>query len=124
MKGVSVVALAAVSADVQAAYDYFATREDPAGERALDRSFATTDRIALNAEIFPIEVDDHRRALVPKSDLAIYYFVEPGRIVIAAVIDARRHPRLIRDSCAAGANVAASTPRTGRRQYGRPACLG
>lgn len=29
--------------------------------------------------------------------MAVYYFVEPERSVIAAVIDARRDPRLIRD---------------------------
>ena len=28
----------------------------------------------------------------------IYYFVEAERSVIAAVVDARRHPRLIRDA--------------------------
>lgn len=97
MKGVSVVVLADVSADVQAAYDYVDARKDPTRERVLDRYFATADRIELNPEIFPIKFDDYRRALVPKRHLAIYYFVEPGRAVIAAVIDARRHPRFIRD---------------------------
>ncbi len=97
MKSVPVVALAAVSADVQAAYDYFEARGARAGERFLDRYCATTDRIALNPEIFPIKFDDYRCALVRKSHLAIYDCEEPGRAVIAAVIDARRHPRFIRD---------------------------
>jgi plasmid stabilization system protein ParE len=94
---VPVVALAAVSEDVQAAYDYFEARWTGAGDRFLDRYFETTDRIALNPEIFPTKFDDYRRALVPKSHMAVYYFVEPNRAVITAVIDARRHPRLIRD---------------------------
>jgi plasmid stabilization system protein ParE len=97
VKSVPVVALAAVSDDVQAAYDYFEARGAHAGDRFLDRYFLTTDRIALNPAIFPVKFDDYRRALVPKSQLAVYYFVEPGRAVIAAVIDARRHPRFIRD---------------------------
>lgn len=97
MKSVPVVALAAVSDDVQAAYDYFDARQPGSGDRFLDRYFAATDRIALNPEIFPLKFDDYRRALVPKSHLAVYYFIEPNRAVISAVIDARRHPRLIRD---------------------------
>ena len=97
MKRLPVVALAVVSEDIQAAYDYFSARSSGGGDQLLDRYFATTDRIGLNAESFPMKFDDYRRALVPKSYLAIYYFVEPERSVIAAVIGARRHPRLIRD---------------------------
>ena len=52
----------------------------------MERYFVTTDRIAANLEIFPVKFDDYRRALVPKSYLAIYYFVEPERAVIVAVV--------------------------------------
>lgn len=97
MNGRPVVALDAVREDVQTAYDYFALRGAGAGDRVLKSYFATTDRIAANPEIFPLKFDDYRRALVPKSYLAVYYFVEPERSVVVAVIDARRHPRLIRD---------------------------
>ena len=97
MKSLPVVALDAVREDVQAAYDYFAARGTGVGDTFLERYFATANRIASNPEIFPVKFDDYRRALVPKSQLAVYYFVEPGRAVIVAVIDARRHPRLIRD---------------------------
>jgi selenocysteine-specific translation elongation factor len=45
----------------------------------------------------PLKFDDYRRVLVSRSNLAVYYFIEPERAVIVAVIDARRHPRLIRD---------------------------
>ncbi|MES2692969.1 MAG: hypothetical protein V4773_05805 [Verrucomicrobiota bacterium] len=38
------------------------------------------------------------RALISKSPFAIYHFQETARSVIVAVIDARRHPRLIRDA--------------------------
>jgi plasmid stabilization system protein ParE len=97
MKGLPVVALDAVRADVQAAFDYFSARSPDGGEKFLARYFAVTDRIAQNPEVFPVKFDDYRRSLVPQSHLAIYYFVEVDRSVIAAVIDARRHPRLIRD---------------------------
>lgn len=43
-----------------------------------------------------LKFDDYRRALVPKSNLAVYYFIEPERAVIIAVIDARRQPRTVR----------------------------
>ena len=92
-----VVALDAVREDVQAAYDYFAARGAGVGDKFLERYFAITDRIALNPETFPLKFDDYRRALVPKSYLAVYYFIEPERAVVVAVIDARRHPRLIRE---------------------------
>ncbi|MEO5959830.1 MAG: type II toxin-antitoxin system RelE/ParE family toxin [Opitutaceae bacterium] len=97
MKSQPVVALEVVGADVQAAYDYFETRLPNAGDRFLTRYFATTDQIANNPESFPLKFDDYRRALVPKSNLAVYYFIERERTVIVAVIDARRHPRLMRD---------------------------
>ena len=97
VKSQPVVALEVVSADVQAAYDYFETRLPGAGERFLTRYFATADKIASNAETFPLKFDDYRRALVRKSNLAVYYFIEHEQTVIVAVIDARRHPRLMRD---------------------------
>ena len=96
MKSVPVVALGAVREDVQAAYDYFDVRWRGAGDEFLARYFATTDHIGLNAEIFSIKFDDYRRALVPKSNFAAYYFIETDRTVVVAVIDARRNPRLIR----------------------------
>jgi hypothetical protein len=97
VKSQPVVALDAVREEVQTAYDYFAVRSSGAGDKFLERYFAIADQIALNPEAFPLKFDDYRRALVPKSSLAIYYFVEPERSVVVAVIDARRHPRLIRD---------------------------
>ncbi len=96
VKSLPVVALADVVDDVQAAYDYFELRVPGAGNRFFERYFAATDEIGLNPEAFSIKFDDYRRALVRKSNLAAYYFVEPQRAVIVAVIDARRHPRLIR----------------------------
>lgn len=82
---------------MQAAYDYFSARSPNGGDELSDRYFATTNRIERNPETFPLKFDDYRRALVPRSYLAVYYFVETDRSVIAAMIDARRHPRLIRD---------------------------
>jgi plasmid stabilization system protein ParE len=96
VKRLPVVALDAVREDVQAAYDYFEVRAPGAGDKFLERYFRTTDRIALNPETFPVKFDDYRRALIPKSYLATYYFVESERTVVVAVVDARRHPRLIR----------------------------
>jgi plasmid stabilization system protein ParE len=96
VKSQPVVALEVVSADVQAAYDYFETRLPDAGERFLTHYFAITDRIVENPETFPLKFDDCRRALVPKSNLAVYYFIERERTVIVAVLDARRNPRLMR----------------------------
>ncbi len=96
MNSIPVVALYPVREDVQAAYDYFEQRWRGAGERFIERYFATTDRIALNPETFAVKFDDYRRALVPRSNIAAYYFIEPQRAVVAAVVDARRNPRLIR----------------------------
>lgn len=97
MKSLPVVALDPVQEDVQAAYDYFEDRLPGAGERFLNLYFAATDRIGLNSESYSIKFDDYPRALIPKSSFAAYYFVELERVVIVAVVDARRHPRLIRD---------------------------
>lgn len=97
MKSLPVVALAPVQIDVQLAYDYFEERPPGAGDSFLERCFATTDRIRQHPEMYPVKFDDYRRALIPKCAFAIYYFLEPNRAVIAAVVYARRHPRLIRD---------------------------
>lgn len=97
MKRFLVVALSDVGEDIQLAYDYFASWSASAGERFLGRYFQTIDRISLNAESFSIKFDDYRRAIVPRSNFAIYYFIGAEKIVVVAVIDARRHPRLIRN---------------------------
>ena len=97
MTGKPVVALADVSEDVQLAYDYFAACLRGGGDRFLERYFAATDRITLNPWSFAVKFDDYHRALIPKSDFAIYYFQEPDRSVIVAVINARRDPKLIRN---------------------------
>jgi hypothetical protein len=96
MRSVPVVALDPVRDDVQAAYDYFEERLPGGGDAFLARYFATTDRIALNPETYAVKFDDYRRALVSRSNIAVYYFIEPGRAVIVATVDARRNPRLIR----------------------------
>ncbi|RXK56785.1 hypothetical protein ESB00_13215 [Oleiharenicola lentus] len=95
MTGKPVVALAIVSEDVQNAYDYFSARLPEGGDRFLDRYFETTDRIAINPWSYPVKFDDYHRALIPRSDFAIYYFQEKTRSVVVAVIHARRNPRLI-----------------------------
>lgn len=92
-----VVALEQVAEDVQLAYDYFDARLRGGGEKFLERYFASTDRIALNPSGFSVKFEDYHRVLIPKSDLAIYYFQEPDRSVIVAVVNARRDPRLIRE---------------------------
>ena len=96
MNSKPVVALPAVSEDVQLAYDYFGARLKGGGERFLARYFEVTDQIALNASSYSVKFDDYHRALIPKTDFAVYYFQEPQRSVIVAMIHARRHPRLIR----------------------------
>ena len=96
MKSVPVVALEPVRDDIQAAYDYFEERLAGGGDRFLAHYFAATDRIGLNPETFSIKFDDYRRALVPRSNIAIYYSVEPERVIIVAAIAARRNPGLIR----------------------------
>ena len=97
MKSLPVVALSAVSGDLQDAYDYFELHLPGAGERFLLNYFATADRIAANALLFPLKFDDYHRALIPKSNYAVYYFIADDRVVTVAVIDARRDPRLTRD---------------------------
>jgi len=96
VKSLPVVVLEPVRDDVQAAHDYFELRVARTGDRFLERYFGVVERIGLNPETFPVKFEDYRRALVPRSHLAVYYFVEPTRAVIAAVVDARRHPRRIR----------------------------
>lgn len=92
-----VVALDVTGEDVQLAYDYFESRSAGSGERFLQRYLVVTDLIAANPKQFPIRFDDYRRALVPKSNQAVYYYEQPALSVIVAVVDARRDPRLIRD---------------------------
>jgi len=91
-----VVALHYVSDDVQSGYDYLEHGLPGRGERFLKRYFEVTDKIAANPWMYPVKFDDYHRALVPKTNLAVYYFQEPERSVIVAVVDARRNPRLIR----------------------------
>jgi len=97
MKSLPVVALTAVDQDVQLAYDYFEAHLPGAGERFLQHFFAVAGRIEANALLYPVKFDDYHRALVPKSNYAIYYFIAEDRVIIVAAVDARRDPRLTRD---------------------------
>lgn len=97
MNSKPVVAFDGVQDDVQSAYDYFESQLPGAGERFLGRYFAVADLIAQNAQTFPVKFDDYHRALIPRSNYAVYYFQEATRSVVVAVVNARRHPRLIRD---------------------------
>ena len=97
MNSKPVVALAFVSEDIQIAYDYFDARLNSGGEKFLERYFTTTDQIALNPGSFAVKFGDYHRALIPKSDFAIYYYQKTDRSVIVAVVNARRHPRSIRN---------------------------
>lgn len=72
MNSKPVVALAQVSEDVQLAYDYFAVRLSAGGDKFLERYFTATDQIAFNPWNFSVKFDDYHRALISKSDFAIY----------------------------------------------------
>jgi plasmid stabilization system protein ParE len=79
--------------DQQEAYDWYEKRQSRLGERFLLAVDDCLRQIAERPELYAKVRGRYRRALVSKFPYAVYYHVEPDRVIVHAIIHTSRHPR-------------------------------
>ena len=90
------VFLFSADADIQTAYEFYEAYQEGRGGvfmRHLDVAFG---RLRTFPEIAPPIHEAHRRLLVHSFPYGVFYTIEGRRIIIAAVMDLRQDPEIIR----------------------------
>jgi plasmid stabilization system protein ParE len=91
-----IVFLLSAEIDIQKAYEYYEEYQEGRGAllmRHLEASFMLLQNFP---EIGPIFHKNYRRLLMPRFPYGIFYALEGGRIIVAAVIYLRVDPEAIR----------------------------
>jgi hypothetical protein len=91
-----VEALEAVQADLEYARFFYESWKPGGGEEILRKYFDAVEWIEWNPDLFPRKFGAIQRVILPRSYFVLYYFQEPERSIVIAVLDARRNPRTIR----------------------------
>ena len=90
------VFLLSADADIQTAYEFYEAFQEGRGEvfmRHLDAAFG---RLRTFPEISPPIHEAHRRLLVHGFPYGVFYTIEGRRIIVAAIMDLRQDPEIIR----------------------------
>ena len=90
------VFLFSADADIQTAYEFYEAYQERRGEvfmRHLDAAFG---RLRTFPEISPPIHEAHRRLLVHGFPYGVFYTIEGRRIIVAAIMDLRQDPEIIR----------------------------
>ena len=83
----------AAGRDLAAAYGWYESQRTGLGEQFLAAVNASFDLIGPFPEMFAVAQGDVRRAIVSRFPYAVFYRVEPRRIVVLAVLHTARDPR-------------------------------
>ncbi len=80
--------------DLGAGFDWYEEQRPGLGEQFLSAVQSTLKTIELYPELFISVHGDVRRAIVSRFPFAIFYLVEPRRIVVLRVLHTARDPKL------------------------------
>ena len=80
--------------DVAAGYDWYELQRAGLGEDFLSAISSAVRSIENHSEMFAVVHREVRRATVPRFPFAIFYLVEPSRIVVLRLLHTARDPRL------------------------------
>lgn len=83
-----------VGRDLAGAYGWYEQQRIGLGEQFLAAVNASFDAIEQFSEMFAPVHGDVRRAIVSRFPYAVFYRVEPGQIVVLAVLHTARDPKL------------------------------
>lgn len=83
----------AAGQDLAAAYGWYEAQRPGLGEQFLSAVNASFDLIGQFPEMFALVHGDVRRAIVSRFPYAVFYRVEPRRIVVLAILHTARDPR-------------------------------
>ena len=90
------IILPAADRDLQDAYDRVAHRGPGSGRAFLDALELHLEQLRRFPLMGPVYGGPYRRLLIRRFRLGIFYAVEPGRLVVHAVLDLRQDPETIR----------------------------
>ncbi len=80
--------------DLGAGFDWYEEQRPGLGEQFLSAVRSTLESIELYPELFISVHGDVRRAIVSRFPFAIFYLVEPRRVVVLRVLHTARDPKL------------------------------
>ncbi|MGH9963138.1 MAG: type II toxin-antitoxin system RelE/ParE family toxin [Pyrinomonadaceae bacterium] len=83
-----------VQNDLTAAFDWYEEQRSGLGEEFLSALESTFRSIEQFPEMFARVHEDVRRAIVTQFPFAVFYLIEPKRIVILRVLHMARDPKL------------------------------
>ena len=82
-----------VGRDLADAFSYYEDQVEGLGERFLSAAGSTFDAIERYPEMFAKVHGDVRRAIVSTFPYAVFYRIEPKRVVLFRVLHTARDPR-------------------------------
>jgi plasmid stabilization system protein ParE len=80
--------------DLAAAFDWYEEQRSNLGEEFLSAVQSTSESIGVYPEMFASVRGEVRRAIISKFPFAMFYFVEPKRVVVLRVLHTARDPNL------------------------------
>ena len=83
-----------VQSDLRFAFDWYEEQRAGLGGEFRAAVQATFRTIELHPEIFSSVYDDVRRAVLTRFPFAVFYLVEPKRVVVLRVLHTARNPAL------------------------------
>lgn len=83
-----------VQCDLEAAFDWYEEQRVGLGEQFLVSVQTTFKSIESFPEIFALVHGEVRRAIVSRFPFAVFYVVEPKRLVVLRVLHTARDPNL------------------------------
>jgi plasmid stabilization system protein ParE len=80
--------------DLAAGYDWYEAQRPGLGEEFLSAVQSTVTNIESYREMFAAVHGDVRRVIIPRFPFAIFYLVEPTRVVALRLLHTARDPKL------------------------------
>jgi len=98
MSAKRVEALEPVQADLEYARSFYESWKPGGGAEILRKYFEAVEWIEWNPDLFPRKFGVIQRVILKRSYFVVYFFQEPERSIVVALMDGRRNPRAIRKS--------------------------
>jgi hypothetical protein len=82
--------------DIQTAFERYEEYQEGRGEVFLRQLDAALTLVRQHPELAPVYVGPYRRMLIRDFPYGIFYTVRPTRLIVAAIMDLRQDPQVIR----------------------------
>src|SRR5690349_11626834 len=85
-----------VEADLRCALDFYDSWNFEEAECFYAKFLETISWIGWNPELFPRKYKRFHRAIIRQTYFAVFYAIEKHAVIVVAVLDMRRDPRVIK----------------------------